>query len=50
MSLRWLRILAFLILAFSISSHAQSLGEVARQLRAERQQSGASHLKGHHQR
>jgi hypothetical protein len=41
MSLRWLRILAFglLIPAFSIFSQAQSLGEVARQVRAEQQQS-----------
>ena len=41
MSLRWLRILALLIPAFSISSQAQSLGEVAREARAARQQSGA---------
>ena len=40
MSLRWLRILALLIPAFSISGQAQSLGEVARQARAERQQAG----------
>jgi DNA-binding transcriptional regulator YiaG len=40
MNLRFLRIPALLILAFSVSSHAQSLGDVARQFRAERQQSG----------
>lgn len=40
MSLRCPRNLALLILAFSISSHAQSLGDVARQLRAERQEQG----------
>jgi hypothetical protein len=44
MSLRWLRILAGLILAFSIAAHAQSLGDVARQTRAELQQSG-THLR-----
>ncbi len=45
MNLRFLRVPAFLILALSISSYAQSLGEVARQLRAERQQSGPSNLR-----
>jgi hypothetical protein len=45
MSLRCLRIPALLILAFPLLAHAQSLGEVARQLREERQQSGASQLK-----
>jgi hypothetical protein len=40
MSVRWLRILVLLIPTCAISSHAQSLGEVARQARAERQQSG----------
>ncbi len=45
MNLRYLRIPAFLILAFSISAYAQSLGDVARQVRAERQQRGPSHLK-----
>lgn len=45
MNFRYVRIPAFLILAFSISSYAQSLGDVARQLRAERQQSGHSNPK-----
>jgi len=45
MSLRCLRIPALLILACPLFAHAQSLGEVARQLREERQQSGASQLK-----
>lgn len=36
------RILGLLILAFSITSYAQSLGDVARQVRAERQQKGPS--------
>jgi len=43
MSLRCLHGLALLIFAFSISAHAQSLGDIARQYRAERQQSGAHH-------
>jgi len=38
-------VLALLILAFPLSSHAQSLGDIARQLRSERQQSGTSHTK-----
>lgn len=45
MNLRDLRILALLILAFPLSSYAQSLGDVARQLRSQRQQSGLSHAK-----
>lgn len=45
MSLRNLRILALLILAFSIASYAQSLGDVARQARAERQKKGTLHAK-----
>jgi hypothetical protein len=47
MSLRWLGALAGLIIAFSIAAHAQSsqsLGDVARQTRAELRQSG-THLK-----
>jgi len=43
MSLRCLSGLALLIFAFSISAHAQSLGDIARQYRAERQQSGIRH-------
>lgn len=43
MNLRCLPGLALLILAFSISAHAQSLGDIARQYRAERQRSGAPH-------
>ncbi len=38
MSLRWLRNLALLVPAFTIASHAQSLGEVASETRAEEQQ------------
>jgi hypothetical protein len=45
MSLRCPRNLALLVLAFSISSHAQSLGDVARQLRAERQEQGTPRAK-----
>lgn len=45
LNLRYLRIPALMILAFSISAYAQSLGDVARQVRAERQQRGPSHLK-----
>jgi hypothetical protein len=45
MNIRNLRILALLILAFSLSSYAQSLGDVARQLRAERRQSVPFHGK-----
>lgn len=45
MNLRYLCIPAFVILAFSIPSYAQSLGEVARQLRAEQQRCGSPHLK-----
>jgi hypothetical protein len=44
-SLRYLRVLALLIVAFSISSYAQSLGDVARQLRAERQRSKVPHAR-----
>jgi len=40
MNLRCLPSLAVMILAVSVCSQAQSLGDVARQLRAERQQSG----------
>ncbi len=43
MNLRYLCIPAFLILAFSIPSPAQSLGDVARQLRAEEQKCGSPH-------
>ena len=43
MSLRCLPGLALLIFAFSISAHAQSLGDIARQYRAERQQSATHH-------
>lgn len=49
MSLRNLRIYALLILAFSVSSYAQSLGQplgdIARQVRAERQTSTAPHAR-----
>jgi hypothetical protein len=45
MSLRCLRIPALLVLALPLFAHAQSLGDAARQLRSERQQSGASHPK-----
>jgi len=45
MSLRNLRILALLILALSIASYAQSLGDVARQVRAEHQKPGVLHAK-----
>ncbi len=45
MSLRCLRILILPILAFSVSSYAQSVAEVARQTRAELLQNGGSHLK-----
>jgi hypothetical protein len=41
MSIRCLRIPALLILALPLFAHAQSLGDLARQLRSERQQSGA---------
>jgi hypothetical protein len=44
MSLR-LPILAFLILSLPLFSHAQSLGDVARAVRAERQSSGTAHAK-----
>jgi len=40
MILRYLRISAFLILALPLACYAQSLGDVARELRSERQQSG----------
>jgi chromosome segregation ATPase len=43
MNLRGLRVPALLILAFSIPCHGQSLGDVARQIRAERQAKGTSH-------
>jgi hypothetical protein len=45
MSLRCLRIPALLILAFPLFAHAQSLGDLARHIRAERQQSGVPHAK-----
>jgi hypothetical protein len=45
MSLRNLRILALSILALSISAYTQSLGDLARQVRAERARRGASHAK-----
>ena len=45
MSLRCLRILILPILAFSVSSYAQSLADVARQTRAEMLQNGGSHVK-----
>jgi chemotaxis protein histidine kinase CheA len=49
MSLHNLRMFALLILAFSISSYAQSptqsLGDLARQLRADRQTNGPSHAR-----
>jgi len=45
MSLRNLRILALLILALSITSYAQSLGDVARQVRAEKQKKRAPHAR-----
>ncbi len=40
MKLRYLRISALMILAFPLACYAQSLGDVARELRSERQQSG----------
>jgi chromosome segregation ATPase len=40
MNLRYLRISALLILALPLACYAQSLGDVARELRSERQQSG----------
>jgi hypothetical protein len=45
MSLRCLRIPALLVLALPLFAQTQSLGDAARQLRSERQQSGASHPK-----
>jgi hypothetical protein len=45
MSLYRLRIPALLVLAFPLFAHAQSLADVARQVRAQQQQSGAAHLK-----
>jgi hypothetical protein len=45
MSLRCLRIPALLVLALPLFAQTQPLGDVARQLRSERQQSGASHPK-----
>jgi hypothetical protein len=45
MSLRNLRILVLLILALSIASYGQSLGDVARQTRAEHQKNGAIRTK-----
>jgi hypothetical protein len=45
MSLRNLRILALLILALSIASYGQSLGDVARETRAEHQKNGAVRTK-----
>jgi hypothetical protein len=45
MSLRRLRLLVLPILAFSISAHAQSVADVARQTRAELRQNGDGHLK-----
>jgi hypothetical protein len=45
MSLRHLRIPALLILALPVFAQTQSLGDLARQLRTERQQSGASQPK-----
>ena len=45
MSLRRLCIPALLMLAYPVFAHAQSLGELSQQIRAERQQSGASNLK-----
>jgi hypothetical protein len=41
MNLRCLRISVLLILAFSMPSYGQSLGDVARQIRAERQEQGS---------
>ena len=41
MNLRCLRISVLLILAFSIPCYGQSLGDVARQIRAERQEQGS---------
>jgi hypothetical protein len=45
MSLRNLRILALLILALSIASYGQSLGDVARQARADQQRKGGTHAR-----
>lgn len=45
MSLRCLRVFALIIFAFSIPSSAQSLGDVARQIRAERQNNPVPHAK-----
>ena len=45
MKLGWLSIFAVLILAFPVYSHAQSLGDVARQVRAERQARKTPHAK-----
>jgi len=45
MKLRCLPSLAVMILALSVCSQAQSLGDLARQLRAERQQSGTPQTK-----
>jgi hypothetical protein len=45
MSLRCLSIPALLILACPVFAQSQSLGDIARQVRSERQQSGATHSK-----
>lgn len=45
MNLGWLRIFAVFILVFPVCSHAQSLGDVARQIRAERQAKKTPHAK-----
>jgi uncharacterized protein YukE len=45
MKLRCLPSLAVMILALSVCSQAQSLGDLARQLRAEHQQSGTPHTR-----
>jgi DNA repair exonuclease SbcCD ATPase subunit len=45
MSLRCLRIFGLTILAFSLSGHAQSVADAARQSRAEERQNGDGHLK-----
>jgi hypothetical protein len=45
MSLRYLRIFALTILAFSISGHAQSVADAARESRADVRQNGDGHAK-----
>ena len=45
MSLRYLRILALLIFALSVSCYAQSLGDLARQTREQEQQKGMPRLR-----